>query len=225
MKTKFISALFAISSLCFSGCDYDNFEEPRSILSGNVIFEGKPVGVRTNGPQLELWQDGFQLRTLIPVHIEQDGSFSAALFDGQYKLVRKGNSPWLQQASDTLMIQVKGNTAIDVPVIPYFSVSNESYQVANNELIAGFTVRKHTNPADVDVVRLFIGRSILTDQSRNEKAVSLDLSTLVLGTPATIRTQLPEGLKNQGYAFVRLGVKARATGEYSYSQVQKIALK
>lgn len=225
MKTKFISALFAISSLGFSGCDYDNFEEPKSILSGNVIFEGKPVGVRTNGPQLELWQDGFQLRTLIPVHIEQDGSFSAALFDGQYKLVRKGNSPWLQQASDTLMIQVKGNTAIDVPVIPYFSVSNESYQVANNELTAGFTVRKHANPADVDVVRLFIGKSILTDQSRNENAVSLDLSTLVLGTPTTIRAQVPDGLKNLNYVFVRLGVKAKATGEYSYSQVQKIALK
>lgn len=225
MKRKFLSALIVMSGIFLTSCEYDNFEEPTSTLAGRVVFEGNAVGVRTNGPQLELWQDGYPVRSLIPVHIEHNGSFSANLFDGQYKLVRKGNSPWLPQQTDTLVINVKGNTTVDVPVIPYFTVSTQAPLVANSELTVNFTVNKHVASAELDAVRLYIGKSILVDHSRNEFSVSLNVSSLVLGTPATLKAQLPESLKNLPYVFVRVGVKAKSTGEYSYTQVQKIALK
>lgn len=214
-----------MSGLLLTSCEYDNFDAPTATLSGKVAFEGKAIGVRTNGPQLELWQDGYPLRSLIPVHIEQDGTFSAVLFDGQYKLVRKGNSPWLQQPGDTLIVNVKGNTTVDVPVTPYFTISNETFQASGNEVSASFTVNRHVESAEADAVRLYVGKSLLTDQSRNELAVNLNLSTLSVGTSTSLKAQLPESFKNLSYVFVRIGVKAKASGEYYYTQVQKLNLK
>lgn len=226
MKMKFFLTLIAASSLFFAGCEHDNYEEPNSILSGRVIYNDQPVGVRTNGPQLELWQDGFKLRTLIPLHISHDGSFSASLFDGTYKLVRKGNSPWLQQSTDTIVVEVKGNTQVDVPVTPYFAIKNESYAVANNIVTANFTVDKVVATSNnLQFVKLYLGSSILTDEVRKEHAVNANVGTLVLGANTSLTATIPDNLKNLSHIFVRVGVKSSATGEYSYTQVQKISLK
>jgi hypothetical protein len=225
MKTKYFLTL--VMALCFllTACEYDNYEEPKSVLSGKIIYNGQPVGVRTNGTQLELWQDGFQLRTSIPVYISHDGSYSASLFDGTYKLVRKGNSPWLQQSTDTILVEVKGNTQKDIPVTPYFTVTNENFQFVNNTFTANFVINKIVATANVDAVALFIGKSILTDQNQKELRVALTTSSLVLGANTSITTQLPASLSGLSYVYARIGVKATATGEYSYTQVQKIALK
>jgi hypothetical protein len=57
--------------------------------------------------QLEIWQKGYQLYTSIPVYVTQDGTFSAVLFDGNYKLVSKsGNGPWVSK-QDTVDFVVK----------------------------------------------------------------------------------------------------------------------
>lgn len=225
MKMKFFLTLIAAASFIFAGCEHDNYAEPGSVLSGKVIYNGQPVGVRTNGPQLELWQDGFQLRTLIPLHISHDGSFSASLFDGTYKLVRKGNSPWLQESTDTILVEVKGNTKLDVPVTPYFAIKNESVAVANNTLTANFAIDKIVPSANnLQLVRLYLGKSVLTDEVRKEHVADATISTLVLGANTSITTTIPNSLKDLPYIFVRIGVKSTATGEFSYTQVQKISL-
>jgi len=226
MKMKFFLTQIAVASLFFLGCKHDNYEAPGSILSGRVIYNGQPVAVRTNGPQLELWQDGFGSLTPIPVYINQDGTFSASLFDGTYKLVRKGNSPWLQQSTDTIVVQVKGQTKVDVPVTPYFMIRNENYTVASNTLTANFTIDKVVATSNnLQFVKLYLGSSMLTDEVRKEHSVTADVNTLVLGSNTTLSTTIPDNLKNLPYIFVRIGVKSSASGEYSYSQVQKVALK
>lgn len=225
MKMRFFLTFIAAASISLAGCEHDNYVEPGSILSGQVIYNGQPVGVRTNGPQLELWQDGFQLRTLIPLHINHDGSFSASLFDGTYKLVRKGNSPWLQESTDTIVVEVKGNTKLDVPVTPYFALKNENFTVANNTLTANFTVDKVVASANnLQFVRLYVGKSILTDDVRKEHVVDADISTLILGANTSITTTIPNNLEDLPYIFARVGVKSSATGEFSYTKVQKISL-
>ncbi|HAK28787.1 MULTISPECIES: DUF3823 domain-containing protein [Sphingobacterium] len=225
MKIKFLSLLIAFASLLVVGCEYDNFEAPKSTLSGRVVYEGKAIGVRNNGPQLELWQDGYPLRSAIPVYFDQDGSFSVSLFDGEYKLVRKGDSPWLQQATDTVLVQVKGNTTIDVPVTPYFTVTNESFQKNNNSISANFTVNRIVGTANMEFVRLYLGKSVLTDQVQRELRVDANLANVAFGQPTSIVGELPDNLKNLDYVFARIGVKATVSGEYYYTAVQKIALK
>ncbi|WP_312333824.1 DUF3823 domain-containing protein [Sphingobacterium sp.] len=225
MKIKFLNLLIACAGLLVVGCEYDNFEAPKSTLSGRVVYEGKAVGVRNNGPQLELWQDGYPLRSKINVYFDQDGTFSASLFDGTYKLVRMGDSPWLQQATDTIVVQVKGNTAVDVPVTPYFTVTNESFQKNNNSITANFTVNKIVETANLDAVRLYLGKSILTDQGQQELRVDAKVANVVFGQPTSIVGELPDNLKNLDYIYARIGAKSTVSGEYYYTEVQKIALK
>ncbi|WP_313263711.1 DUF3823 domain-containing protein [Sphingobacterium sp.] len=225
MKIKFLNLLIACAGLLVVGCEYDNFEAPKSTLSGRVVYEGKAVGVRNNGPQLELWQDGYPLRSKINVYFDQDGTFSASLFDGTYKLVRMGDSPWLQQATDTIVIQVKGNTAVDVPVTPYFTVTNESFQKNNNSITANFTVNRIVGTANLDAVRLYLGKSILTDQGQQELRVDAKVANVVFGQPTSIVGELPDNLKNLDYIYARIGAKSTVSGEYYYTAVQKIALK
>lgn len=224
MKRYFFYIVLLLGVI-FTGCEYDNFDEPKSTLSGKVAYEGNPVGIRTSGPQLELWQDGYALRYAIPVYIAHDGSYSVSLFDGQYKMVRKAGAPWEPQLSDTILINVKGNTVHDIPVKPYFTISEESFQHASGKITANFTVNKIVEDANLAQVRLFIGNSVLTDQNKNEQAENADLSGIIPGQQSSLSVNLSQNLKDLDEVFVRVGVRANVTNEFYYTQVQKISLK
>ncbi|MBB2949956.1 MULTISPECIES: DUF3823 domain-containing protein [Sphingobacterium] len=225
MKIKFLTVLTATLGLLVVGCEYDNFEAPKDSLTGKVVFEGKPVGVRNNGPELELWQDGYPLKSLIPVYINQAGEFSVSLFKGKYKLVRKGNSPWLRQSTDTIVVNVDGNTVLDVPVTPYFSVGNESFQATNGQIAANFIIRKTAESSNLDQVKVFLRKSMLTDHVVFDQEIKIDLNNIVIGTETRVSAQLSSGLKDQDYIFARVGVKSSSSEEYTYTPVQKIVLK
>lgn len=62
MKLKSI-CLATIAILLLASCEYDNYDMPNAILSGRVVYEGSPVGVRATATRLELWQDGYANRT------------------------------------------------------------------------------------------------------------------------------------------------------------------
>ncbi len=221
---KNIFYIILVVGFIVAGCEYDNFDEPQAILSGNVVYDGKPVGVRTNGPQLELWQDGYDLRYAIPVYIAHDGSYSVSLFDGRYKLVRKAGAPWEPQLSDTITVDVKNNTVYDVPVTPYFVITNESFQYALGTITANFTVDKIVETANLAEVRLYVGESILTDQNRNEQAVNANLPDIAEGQSSTLSVPLSANLADLDYVFVRVGVRATVSSEFYYTQVQKLML-
>ena len=124
---KLFYSLLALAGLLLAACEKDNLKEPGSTLTGRIVYQGQPVGVRSAGVQFELWQRGFQLFTRIPLNIKQDGTFSATLFDGDYKLVRaRGAGPWVDNA-DTIPVKVQGTASVDVPVEPYFIIKNEAF--------------------------------------------------------------------------------------------------
>ena len=225
MKLKYIMLIFTTAGLLLAGCKYDNFEAPKATLSGKVVYQGNAVSVRNNGPQLELWQDGFALKSPITVNISQDGSYSAILFNGRYKLVRRADAPWQQQASDTLIVNVNGNTSYDVPVSPYFTISNNTFGKSGNNITARFVVNKNIPTANLELVRLYLGKSILTDQVQREFLVDGNVANIISGQPTEITASLPDNLKDLDYIFARIGVKSSSAGEYYYTQVQKIALK
>src|SRR5690606_5947206 len=85
------------SALLLTGCGItalDNYDPPTSEITGRVLYNGEPVGVRSGGVQLELWQPSYELNQKIPVRIAQDGTFSAAVFNGSYEInLLPGNGP------------------------------------------------------------------------------------------------------------------------------------
>lgn len=225
MKFKSLTLILAAASLLFAACEYDNFEAPSATLSGQLLYEGNAVPIRNNGAELELWQDGFPLRSLIPVYINQDGFYSASLFDGEYKLVRKGNSPWLHQSTDTIAVSVRGNTVVNVPVTPYYTVTNTTFQKNGNIVTGQFTVNRIVANSNLEFVRLYLGKTLLTDQVQRDLRVEGNVANFAFGQPTTLSGEIPENLRNLDFIFARIGVKSSLTGEYNYSPVQKIALK
>jgi hypothetical protein len=210
--------------MVLTGCEYDNYEAPTSILSGKVTYQNEPVGVRSNATQLELWQGGYALSAKIAVLIDQDGNYSACLFDGDYKLVRLAGAPW-ENRTDTIPVTVKGNTVVDVPVTPYFIVRNAAFQKDGDKVTATFTIEKVSPSANLSLARLYLGKTIITDQNNNVANATLNTVDITLGQTVSLSVSIPASIASADYLFARIGVQTAGIGELYYSESHKINLK
>lgn len=211
--------------ILFAGCEKDNYEAPKSMLTGRVVHDGQAIGVRSNGVQLELWQHGFQLFNKIPVYIAQDGTFSAEVFDGDYKLTLvRGNGPWADNV-DSINVKVAGATSLDVPVDPYFVIRNESFQNSSTTVTATFTLARVNTTRNLENVRLYIGQTVLVDNVinvANSQKTAAEIPDLT--QPITLTVNIPASLAGKGYVYARIGVKTAGVAEYLYGQAQKITI-
>ncbi|MEI8225988.1 MAG: DUF3823 domain-containing protein [Bacteroidota bacterium] len=223
MKREIIFTLIAAFVILFAGCTKDNFDPPTSILTGTITYNSSPVGVRSNGTQLELWQYGFKLRSKIAVYIAQDGTYSARLFDGNYKLVRLGGAPWVNQ-TDSINVTVSGATKVDVPVVPYFIITGETFSYAGGVLSASCTVTK-VGTVNIERLTLYVGATSIVDASNNGGKSDKTGSALSnLTVPLTYSYTVPTTLTSKSYIYVRIGVKTTGVGELLYTPVKKIQL-
>lgn len=215
-----------IAALC-SCTEFDNYDEPKSNLTGNVLYQDIQVGLRNGGISFELWQDGYELSESISMYLAQDGTFSAKLFNGEYKLVRKAEGPWVNQTRDTLLVHVNGNTRFDVEVRPHFVVSKETYQtnISGKKITGTFTVDQIVDTSTLSNVRMFIGPRAILDNINRGSYLKAEVYDVTFGQPLSITMDITDDLIKNGYLFARVGVKAAESGEYIYTQVQKIELK
>jgi hypothetical protein len=209
-----------------SSCEKDDLKEPESMLTGRVVYQGQPIGVRSSGVQFEIWQRGYQLFTKIPLNIKQDGTFSAALFNGDYKIVRSvGAGPWADNI-DTIDVKLNGTATVDVPVEPYFVLKNVSFEkVGTTSVKATFTLEKNTTVKTLELARLYIGPNLILDQNNNSTNVQATAANITLGQPATLSVTIPASIANDAFIFARVGVKTNGVAELLYTQPQKIQLK
>jgi hypothetical protein len=225
LPTKlFLAAILTAGMM--SSCEKDNRAEPKSVLKGRVVYEGQPVGVRSNGVQLEIWQRGYQLFTKIPVYINQDGTFSASLFDGDYKLVRlRGNGPWVDN-TDTIAVSLRGTQELDVPVTPYFVFQNDSYSKGEGKVSATFSLKQVDASRTLERVNLYIGTTMIVDPNNNAGNVQKPAAEITsLSQPITLTATLSAALAGREYVYARIGVKTSGVGEMLFSAPQKIMLK
>lgn len=219
---KALFNLLLVGAFLLTGCELDNVDPPSSTLSGRVVYQDQPVGVRTNGVQLELWQRGYQLFTKIPVFVDQDGTFSATLFDGNYKLVRlRDSGPWVN-STDSIDVQVKGNTVVDVPVQPYFVVQNASFEKSGNVINATCQVSQAMTGRNIESVTLFLNSTQFVDTNNNLIGQTNKTGTALanLSQPLAFSFTLPANVRN--FCYARIGVKTQGVVELFYSPVQKI---
>lgn len=229
MKTRIITcipALLLALMVGLAGCEKDNRTEPKAVLKGRVVFEGQPIGLRSNGVQLELWQRGYQLFTKIPVHINQDGTFAASLFDGNYKLVRlRGNGPWTDN-TDSIDVELRGSKEIAVPVNPYFVLKNEAFSKGEGKVSATFNVQQVATGRAIERVNLYIGTTTIVDPNNNvANAQEVAANLTDLSKPVTLTVNIPAAHASRQYLYARVGVKTSGVGEMLFSAPQKIMLK
>ena len=217
-----------IMSIGLSACGMsalDNYDQPTSTLSGRVEFEGEPVGVRSNGVQLELWERGYDTPEKIPVYVAQDGSFTAVLFDGEYDLTPiPGNGPWAN-ASDTIHIVLKGSAAVVVPVTPYYTIEDETVSRTTGEVTADFKLSQVDPSRVVEYVGLYVSSTTFVDRSNMAVRVETPGADIGLpGQPVHLSVTLPENLASKGEVFARIGVKTVGVAELLFSPVYKLTL-
>ncbi|HEY0612673.1 MAG TPA: DUF3823 domain-containing protein [Chitinophaga sp.] len=216
----------AIAAISFAGCKKDNYEAPSSTLKGQVLYQKQPIGLRSNGVQLELWQPGFELSTKIPMYLAQDGTFSAAVFDGQYKLVLlRGNGPWVNN-SDTINVNVNGATEIEVPVTPYFMINGAALTRNGTTLTATFSLQQVNNSLPLDAVTLYVGATTIVDQVNSVASTSKPASEITdITAPITLSVTVPPSLIAKGYVYARVGAKTAGVAEMIYTAPQKLDTK
>ena len=211
---KYILGTLSLFILFLSGCVKDNYDEPESNLTGKIISNGEALGVsqRDGAVQLQLWQDGYDLYTAIPVYVAQDGTFSAKLFDGTYKLVtRDNNGPWVNDR-DTVVVKVSGTTAVEYPVKPYYVLKGEEFKVANNVLTSTFNIQEVTAGKTIEKVTLYVNNTKFVDAATNVKNQD---SALTTAGDYTITMDISD--LTQPILHARIGVKISGIGEMLYT--------
>lgn len=222
MKRNIVYTLIFALALIITGCEYDNFDEPTSMLTGTVNYNGVPVGVKSGATQLELWQYGYQLRSKIAVYIDQNGTYSARLFDGNYKMVRLAGAPWLTP-TDSIDVVVKGNTIFDVPVTPYYTISSETITNSAGVITANCMINK-IGTLGISNVQLVIGKTSILDITYFAQQATLTSGLSDLTTSKTLTLTLTDALKALPYVYARLAVRISGVNERYYSPVYKITL-
>lgn len=221
-KYKYI-LLCAIVAFTVTSCGLDNYDAPQSRLLGKITYNGETLGLRGTGQavRLQLYQDGYQLRDNIEVFVGQDGTFEALLFDGEYKLVtRDRNGPWVN-TRDTIMVNLKGTTEIEVPVTPYFTISDESITLSGSVLNATFTVDQIVNTANIEYVTLLVSKTSFVDDATN--IARLDFEEVEAGS-LNLSMNLSDNadVSNAKALFARIGVQSVGSDQAIYSKIVRL---
>jgi len=220
MKTIIYSIFLLL--ICAS-CDYDNYDPPKSELTGQLVFKGDPVGVRQGLNVMRLYEPGWENFEPIGLNVKQDGSFSATLFDGNYQLVLiKGNGPWADQA-DTINFQVKGSKTLDVQVQHFFMIRNEKFELIDSTLRSSFNLEHIVGNTNLQYVSLMIGETMLVDNQFKAREKRLPVGE-IQDISQSINLELDLSDVKQDFVFARIGVKTQGNPELNFSKVQKIEL-
>ena len=230
MKSHFIY-LMALSALMFS-CAKDNFTEPKSTLSGQIVYKGEPIGMET-GMGMQLWQPGFGKLAAIGVFVDPAGSYSAILFNGDYKVVfPKGRGPFKTIEADavkkdTLFVNVSGNQKLDVEVLPYYMIRNPQFNGGESQVSVSLKLEKiitNADAKDVEKVALFINKTQHVSRATNIGLTEVDAAKITDLNSISLKTNIPALLPAQNYVFARVGVKIKDVEDMVFSPVQKIDL-
>jgi len=233
MKIRVHTAYFLALAIFFTSCEKDNYVAPKSVLSGKIVYKGESIGVENDQVRLQLWQPGFGKLAAIDAPVSQDGSYSAMLFDGSYKLVvPKGRGPFKTvekdaTSKDTLFVKLTGSQTLDVEVLPYYMIRNTQLSGGESKVSATLKLEKiitDVNAKDIERVSLYVNKTQLVSRATNVSVADLagadvkDLNNVSL--TATIPTLVP----TQTYVFARVGVKIKDVEDMVFSPVQKVNL-
>ena len=219
-------AVFALGS-----CEMDNYDEPESFFTGRITYNGNPIGVDQRQVRFQLWEPGFGVLTPINVPVDQDGSFSARLFDGDYKLkFIDGQGPFRtivqnEQQLDTLFVNLRGDMSLDVEVMPYYIFNNIQISNSGTTVSASCGLEQiitGENAKNVERVTLYINKTLFVGDGPAYSIARADADISDLNNIST-SLEIPELSPSQNYVYARIGVKMVDVEYLLFSPVEKIS--
>ncbi len=233
MKIKFrYIILIAVSASTILSCKKDNYSPPSSTLSGRLVYNGDSIGVERNQVPFEIYQFGFGRVGAIANTFAANGTYSALLFDGDYKLIiPNGQGPfmWKQTVAgtpDSLAITMKGNQNLDLEVTPFYMIRNSQITVGGGKAIATCKVEKiitGPNARDIERVSLYINKTQFVSGGDNIAGVDVAGSAITDPNNISLSVAIPATIPTQNYVFARIGVKINGVEDMIFSPVVKIS--
>ena len=233
MKNKLIWIIGLFLGAGLVSCENDNYDKPQSMLQGRIVYQGEPLAMGYNEVNFQLWEPGWQLKSPINVAVDQDGSYSALLFNAQYKLViQSAQGPFRSipnpaTQSDTVVVDLKGSQTLDIEVLPYYMIRNAQVTAASRTVTAHFKLDKIITDAhakNVERVSLYVNKTTFVDRGNNIVSKDMpgdDISDL---NNVSLAVNVPAFTPAQDYVFARVGLKLAGVEDMLYSPVQKIQL-
>jgi hypothetical protein len=234
MKIQHIVWLLPL--VLFTACslnNYDNYDEPESTLEGAFLHNGDSVRVSYNNVTFELWQSGFGAESPINVTVDQNGSYSAVLFDGEYRLViPPGQGPFIgtgigEGGSDTLQVQLQGDQKLDIQITPYFMIRNPEFSTSGRTVSANFAVEQivtGANAQNVEFVQLYVSKTNYVDTRTSIGTTTMNSGDISDMSNINLSVDVPAMTPTQDYVFARVGVKTSAVEDMIFSPIQKMQI-
>jgi hypothetical protein len=248
--------LLAAAGFLLQSCGKDNqVAYPTSIISGKITYNGEPVGLMSTNNQLNSGVATQNLNTFflrqtgpqplsggdLRVVAKSDGTFTYPTFDGEYTILPVPYKAPYQNFAP-ISFTLKGNQTVDIPVTPYFWVSNVTSTFVDSVLNITFrldrTTPNYVNASgatvvpDLEFVRVYFGTTNKADNSANifqrgpftTTAQGININgncTLSINLKGTGMTTLEkQTLKAQtGKLFARIGIKTRNITDPLFAKV------
>ncbi|MBA2562330.1 MAG: DUF3823 domain-containing protein [Chitinophagaceae bacterium] len=219
--------LFALIASIIS-CKKDNYEEPTSLLNGRIVYQGEALNVEHNQVPFELYQYGFGKTGAISGTFTQDGTYSALLFDGNYKfIIPGGQGPFLSRP-DSMNITMQGSQTLDIEVTPYFMVRTPMFTASGGIISASAKIEKIvTDPAnakDIESISLYLNKTQFVSSANNLSFADSTGASIMDLNNVTLSASVPAIVPTQNYVFARIGIKIAGVEDRIFSPVQKIQL-
>jgi hypothetical protein len=212
-------------------CDKDNYDEPSSTLSGKLVYQGETFGLEKDQVPFELYQFGFGKVGPIGAAFTQEGTYSAVLFDGEYKfIIPNGQGPFLWNktaggAPDSLMISLRGSQELDIEVTPYYLIRSPQISHSGGKVSASFGIDKIVTGADakdVENVTLYINKTQFVSAGNNIATAGIDGGAIADPANVSLQVDVPTITPAQNYVFARVGLKIAGVEDRIFSPLVKV---
>lgn len=235
--------ILAYTLLCLTAfsCKKDNYDAPSSMLSGHLTYQGVPVNVSSKDVTFELWEPGWGKSGAISVAVNQDGSYAALLFNGQYKLViPPSQGPFRsiidpETKSDTMLLTINGSRQLDIEVMPYYMIRDTKLELSGTRAVSSSCrlekIITDVNARDIETVFLYLNQTSFVDATNYIARAALSGGDIADPANVQLTVNVPDVISGNGitgdqdYVFARIGVKISGVEDLLFSEVQQINLK
>lgn len=227
-----IYLLGALAIAAIAGCKKDNYTAPSSMLTGHLLYKTDTIQVERNQVPYQIYQYGFGKVGPISSTFAQDGSYSAVLADGNYKIiVPNGQGPfmWKQTAAgdpDTVNVTLKGSQNLDLQVTPYYMIRNANITVSGGTASATCRLEQiitDANAKSVERVSLYINKDQFASGGDYIAKMDLAAANITDMNNISLSAAVPSITPTQNYVYARIGLKIAGLEDMIFSPLQKIS--
>lgn len=245
MKLKYILAIVSLlAEFCMTSCEYDNYEAPTYLFSGQLKCDGENFPFDANKSLLRVYQRGYGKVDGggTGIRIDEEGHYQQLFFNAEYKLTLDNKSfpfelPDFESLGagkgfDSITYRMNSNVTKDFEVRPYYKLKHLKAALKNGHIVATFTIEKMTNTVKaapkIVKTRIYVSTSSLVNSGikcmRANDVEYIDDTTLETSIPLSEyrkKENFPNNFRT--YAFYRIALELEGMNEYFlFSPIQKI---